>query len=175
MKNIAPDKTDKTDKEVLMSDSPCLIRPLQMSDKPEWARLWQDYLAFYDTELPEAVYDHTFERLLAVGESEPGCFVVDVREADGQETPALAGLVHYLYHAHCWKLGPVCYLQDLFVDPRYRGKGLGRRLIERVHGQAGEDGVTDIYWMTQEFNEPARRLYDRVGALTPFIKYVRSA
>lgn len=175
MNNIETDKKAKTDEEVLMSDHSFLIRPLQMSDKPEWARLWQDYLAFYDTELPEAVYDHTFERLLALGESEPSGFVAEVMDATGSETPVLAGLVHYLYHAHCWKLGPVCYLQDLFVDPCHRGRGVGRQLIERTCHQAGEDGVTDIYWMTQEFNEPARRLYDRVGALTPFIKYVRSA
>lgn len=71
MNNIETDKKAKTDEEVLMSDHSFLIRPLQMSDKPEWARLWQDYLAFYDTELPEAVYDHTFERLLALGRASP--------------------------------------------------------------------------------------------------------
>lgn len=158
-----------------MSEHPFLIRPLQMSDKPEWVRLWQDYLAFYDTELPEAVYDHTFARLLSPGEFEPGAFVAEVFDDEGRETPELAGLVHYLYHAHCWKLSPVCYLQDLFVDPRHRGQGLGRQLIERAYAQAHEDGAPDVYWMTQEFNEPARRLYDRVGALTPFIKYVRPA
>nr|WP_282103385.1 GNAT family N-acetyltransferase [Halomonas getboli] len=109
------------------------------------------------------------------GSGEPAAFVVEVPEAEGREATELAGLVHYLYHAHCWKLGPVCYLQDLFVDPRHRGLRLGRRLIESVCAKAGEDGVADVYWMTQDFNAPARRLYDRIGTLTPFIKYVRSA
>ncbi|MFG6178109.1 GNAT family N-acetyltransferase [Halomonas sp. THAF12] len=156
-----------------MSDDDLLIRPLQMSDKPEWARLWQDYLTFYGTELPEAVYDNTFARLLTPGPGEPSGFVVEVPGEGEPDAPALAGLVHYLYHAHCWKLTSVCYLQDLFVDSRYRGRRLGRQLIERVYAQASEDGAPDVYWMTQDFNREARQLYERVGALTPFIKYVR--
>ncbi|RTR05930.1 GNAT family N-acetyltransferase [Halomonas nitroreducens] len=158
-----------------MSDTPYAIRPIRAGDKPEWARLWQDYLSFYDTELPEAVYDSTFSRLLVPEDGEPRAFVVEVPNAAGeeQEVPGLVGLVHYLYHAHCWKLTPVCYLQDLFVDPRHRGQGLGRRLIERVFAQASEEEAPDVYWLTQDFNRDARRLYDRVGVLTPFIKYAR--
>jgi hypothetical protein len=33
--------------------------------------------------------------------------------------------------------------------------------------------VRSVYWMTQEFNTKARRLYDRIGKVTPFIKYSR--
>ncbi len=165
-------ETDNTDKEVLVNDHPYLIRPLQVSDKPEWARLWRDYLAFYDTELPEAVYDHTFARMLAPDLGEPSCFVAEV---SGGEASELAGLVHYLYHAHCWKLNSVCYLQDLFVDPLHRGQRLGRRLIESVYVQAGEDGAPDVYWTAQDVNGETRRLHDQIGALTPFVKYVRPA
>ncbi|ATJ82341.1 GNAT family N-acetyltransferase [Halomonas beimenensis] len=158
-----------------MTDAPYLIRPLRAGDKPEWARLWQDYLTFYGAELPEAVYDSTFASLLVPGAGEPRGFVVEAPTPAGEdrEAPRLAGLVHYLYHAHCWKLTPVCYLQDLFVDPHDRGQGLGRRLIERVYDQASEEGAPDVYWLTQDFNRQARRLYDRIGVLTPFIKYAR--
>lgn len=83
------------------------------------------------------------------------------------------GLTHYLFHRHCWKVENVCYLQDLVVDKEQRGTGVGRALIEEVYAKADEASCPSVYWMTQNFNEVGRRLYDRVGHLTPFIKYSR--
>ncbi|MGX1306119.1 GNAT superfamily N-acetyltransferase [Amorphus suaedae] len=70
-------------------------------------------------------------------------------------------------------MGPVCYLQDLFVSPDVRGSGAGRALIEAVYEAADAAGAEQVYWLTQTFNETARRLYDRVASVTPFIKYRR--
>ena len=50
---------------------------------------------------------------------------------------------------------------------------MGRALIEAVYGAADERGAPSVYWLTQDFNETARVLYDRVANLTPFIKYQR--
>ncbi|ARE38917.1 Acetyltransferase [Rhodovulum sp. P5] len=83
------------------------------------------------------------------------------------------GLVHFIFHKHCWKPEGVCYLQDLYADAEVRGKGVGRALIEAVYAVADARDVPSVYWMTQEFNATARTLYDRIGAVTPFIKYVR--
>lgn len=85
----------------------------------------------------------------------------------------LVGLAHYVFHRHGWKLENVCYLQDLYVNDAARGTGAGRALIEAVYVEADKAGSPDVYWMTQEFNETARRLYDRIGKVTPFIKYAR--
>ena len=91
-------------------------------------------------------------------------------ESDGE----LIGLVHYLFHRHCWRVENVCYLQDLFAAPEARGKGVGRALIEAVYAKADEAGSPNVYWLTQDFNHTARQLYDRIGTLTPFIKYQRA-
>ena len=40
------------------------IRPLTAEDKTQWAEMWRDYLAFYETTLPYTIYERTFERLL---------------------------------------------------------------------------------------------------------------
>ncbi len=45
--------------------------PLEKSDHAEWRRLWTDYLTFYETTLPDHVYDTTWERLFTEGEFEP--------------------------------------------------------------------------------------------------------
>jgi GNAT superfamily N-acetyltransferase len=83
------------------------------------------------------------------------------------------GLAHYLFHRHGWRIEDVCYLQDLYADPDARGRGVGRALIEAVYAAADARGCPQVYWTTQHFNAVGRRLYDRIGVLTPFIKYQR--
>ena len=146
-----------------------VIRPLEGRDESEWRRLWRAYLEFYETSLPEEVYRSTFDRMLAGNAGAENEFRGLVLEADGRP----AGLVHYLFHRHGWRIENVCYLQDLYVDPALRGTGLGRALIEAVYARADETGCPSVYWLTQDFNHTARTLYDRVGKLTPFIKYSR--
>lgn len=142
------------------------IRPLRPEDRSDWAGLWRGYLEFYETSLPETVYDSTFARLLG---DDPQDFNALVAEADGR----LVGLTHYLFHRHAWKVENVCYLQDLYAVPEMRGKGVGRALIEAVYAAADANGTPAVYWLTQEFNTTARQLYDRIGVLTPFIRYQR--
>ena len=85
----------------------------------------------------------------------------------------LVGLVHYIYHLDTWEIREVCYLQDLFVAHENRGKKIGQLLIEGVYERADKYGAPSVYWLTQEFNVPARKLYDRMADLTPFIHYER--
>jgi GNAT superfamily N-acetyltransferase len=149
-----------------MKSAPVAIRPLAASDEAEWRRLWRAYLDFYETELPEAVYAATFARNLDPAVTDRLCLVA---ETGGR----LVGLVHVIWHAHNWRLEQVCYLQDLYVDEGARGTGAGRALIEAVYAEADRRGTPAVYWMTQDFNATARRLYDRVAKVTPFVKYSR--
>ncbi|MFT5865243.1 MAG: GNAT superfamily N-acetyltransferase, partial [Gammaproteobacteria bacterium] len=87
----------------------------------------------------------------------------------------VVGLVHYLFHRHCWRIENTCYLQDLYVAPSKRGTGAGRRLIEAVYSAADAAGAPSVYWLTQDDNAAGRQLYDRVGNLTNFVKYQRPA
>jgi len=142
------------------------VRPIDASDYAEWRRLWTAYLAFYEAELPDSVFDSTWARLFAEGEYEPNGMLALV---DGKPV----GLVHYIFQRTCWSEKNNCYLQDLYADPEMRGKGIGRALIEAVYAVADKRDAATVYWMTQEFNHTARLLYDRVGKKTPFIKYQR--
>ena len=143
------------------------IRPLRAADKDQWAEMWQAYLAFYETTLPDEIYESTFARLLGDDPQDFSCFVA---EQDG----VLVGLTHYLFHRHAWKVERVCYLQDLYARPEARGTGAGRALIQAVYDEADRQGAPTVYWLTQDHNQTARQLYDRIGTLTPFIKYNRS-
>ncbi len=142
------------------------IRPIAPEDEPAWRALWTAYLKFYETSVPEEVYVATFARLLSADHPDQNGFlaVADDRPVE---------LVHYIYHAHNWRVEQVCYLQDLYADPSVRGTGVGRKLIEAVYAQADADGRPSVYWMTQDFNTEARKLYDRIAQVTPCIKYAR--
>ncbi|MEL6233431.1 MAG: GNAT family N-acetyltransferase [Pseudomonadota bacterium] len=142
------------------------VRPLAAADHPDWVRLWTLYLEFYETSVSQEVYDTTWARLMAGGAGEfRGLGAV----SDGR----LVGITHYLFHRHCWRVENVCYLQDLYVDAACRGTGAGRALIEAVYAAADAEGCPSVYWLTQDFNATARQLYDRIGQVTPFIKYSR--
>lgn len=143
------------------------IRPIEAKDEADWRRLWTAYLAFYETVLPEEIYVSTFARLLSGAPHEYRGFIAF-------DNGRAVGLAHYLFHRSCWHIDNVCYLQDLFADPDVRGKGVGRALIEAVYGAAQAQGSKEVYWMTQEFNATARRLYDRIAEKTSFLVYQRN-
>ena len=142
------------------------IRTVERGDEAEWRRLWTGYLDFYGTRVEEEVCRTAFRRLLDPNPREFHGLV-----AVGAGRPV--GLAHYLFHRHMWRLEDVVYLQDLYVDPAERGAGIGRALIEAVYAAADAARCPNVYWLTQDFNHAARKLYDRVGELTPFIKYQR--
>lgn len=141
------------------------VRPLLAGDELRWRALFAGYCAFYETELEPAVVELTWCRLLAADAGLHGL----VAEAGG----GVVGLSHVVVHPSTWSTTPYVYLEDLFVDPAARGTGAGRALIDAVYALADEHGAARVYWHTKHDNATARRLYDRVGALTPFVKYQR--
>ncbi|MDX8352155.1 GNAT family N-acetyltransferase [Cognatiyoonia sp. IB215182] len=144
------------------------IRPLRSTDRSEWEALWTGYLEFYGTSVTPEVYEATFKRLLGTDAQDYNCLIA---EMDGKPV----GLAHYLFHRHCWRIENVCYLQDLYAAPEARGLGVGRKLIEAVYAAADAAGAAQVYWTTEEDNHVGRRLYDRIGQVTKFIKYQRPA
>ena len=144
------------------------VRPLQDSDRDDWTALRTAYLDFYGTSVPSDTFATYFDRFLG---ADPQDFNGLVAVIDGK----LVGLTHYLYYRHGWKVENVCYLQDLYTDPSVRGIGVGRALIEAVYAAADANGTPSVYWLTQDENTEARKLYDRVAQVTDFIKYGRVA
>lgn len=156
------------EQSVTKAKVPVEIRPLRPADADAWRHLWTAYLAFYKTDLSDAIKDATFARLL-----DPS--VPDLNALVAVQDDRPVGLVHYIFHRHCWRIEDTCYLQDLYVDPVLRGTGTGRRLIESVYAAADAAQAPSVYWMTEHHNTTGRQLYDRVGTLTDFIKYARPA
>lgn len=139
------------------------IRPLKSSDRPQWEVLWRGYQAYYEVDLSEGE-DALFARLMSPNEEGPFCLVYELNDK-------IIGITQYLFHQTTFGSEPRCYLHDLYTDPASRGKRIGEALIKAVGEAAEKRGASQVYWLTQDFNHTARKLYDRVGELTPFIKY----
>ncbi len=139
------------------------LRGVEQKDFMQWNTLWKLYQEFYQVSLKEELSTLTFERLL--NKSEPmECFVFE----DGEK---IVGFVHFIFHRSTWSERDSCYLQDLFVSPNCRSKGIGKQLIEAVYTEAENKDCAKVYWLTHESNSTARVLYDHVAENVGFIQY----
>lgn len=143
------------------------IRFVVPADFSQWLPLWDGYNAFYgrsgETALPDAITQMTWVRFLDAREP----MYAMVAESEGR----LVGLAHYLFHRSTISIAPTCYMQDLFTSESIRGKGVGRRLIHAVYGQATLAGSARVYWQTHESNGTAMKLYDQVAERSGFLVY----
>ena len=138
------------------------VTGLHAADLPRWTELWREYLAFYGVTLPDEVYGNTWSRIQH-GAALHGL----AARHDGR----IVGITHFLLHESAWTMTPVCYLQDLFVDEASRGQGAARALIGAVADHAQRVACARMYWLTQDHNAVARRLYDQVAKHNGFIRY----
>ena len=140
-----------------------VIRPISENEREAWNPLWAGYLAFYKTTLPQEISDLAWDRF---HDPEEPIFALG-----GYINGELMGIAHYLFHRSTWAPDRYCYLEDLFVAPAARGRGLGRALIEAVYERAQAANASRVYWLTQSSNTQARILYDRVADNLGFIQY----
>lgn len=139
------------------------IRLVSADDHAAWLPLWQAYLRFYNTELPQAVSQSTWQRLLDDREQTHGALAWNGDTA--------VGLVHFIYHRSNWSIENSCYLQDLLVTEHSRGTGVGRQLIEFVYTTAKADGCCKVHWLTHETNATAIQLYERIAERPGYIQF----
>lgn len=144
-----------------------IIRTVQPNDFESWASLWEGYNSFYKRSIATDVTQNTWNRFLDPDEQ----VYALVAEVNGK----VIGFTAYLFHRHTAMTNDVCYLQDLFTDEKYRGKGVGKSLILAVSERAKERGSIQVYWMTHESNEIARTLYDKIAKYSGFIVYSKRA
>lgn len=142
-----------------------LIRAVQQGDHPFWLPLWLGYNSFYDRTLTPEEAEVTWTRLMH-GDGE-----IKALMAFDEQNGEAFGLAQYFYHTSTLNPAGSCYLQDLFVAPAARGLSVGHRLIAAVAAEAKAQGAAVLYWQTEEFNGPARRLYEKVAKRSPFIRY----
>jgi GNAT superfamily N-acetyltransferase len=77
-----------------------------------------------------------------------------------------AGFAFFFYNYSTWRGQAGLYLEDLFVLPEMRGKGIGKALLRHLAQVAMKENCYGIRWMVVEWNEPAIKFYESLGAET---------
>ena len=139
-----------------------VFREAEASDEGACGRLWPGYTDHLNATVPNEVTAHTWARVL-----DPASPVF-CRLAVADH--AVIGFAVCLLHEGSWALTPHCYLEDLYVAPESRARGVGRALIEDIRALARTRGWDRLYWHTREDN-PARRLYDGFAEASGMVVY----
>jgi GNAT superfamily N-acetyltransferase len=82
--------------------------------------------------------------------------------AEWNDVPA--GFAFFFYNYSTWRGRPGLYLEDLFVLPETRSKGIGKALMKHLAQVAIQEKCYGIRWMVLEWNEPAVKFYESLGA-----------
>ncbi|MEI8231489.1 MAG: GNAT family N-acetyltransferase [Actinomycetes bacterium] len=139
------------------------VRQIQVEDKSSWQELYLSYLKFYESEPVESSTEILWNRL-AKGEPKIQGLVA---ESNGE----IVGIAHFHYQLSTWSDTFHCYLEDLYVTEGSLGKGVATTLIAEVKKFAIEHKCSEFFWITKQSNQTARKLYDKVAALSDFVRY----
>ncbi len=132
------------------------IRQATAADVPTMLALVHA-LAMYERE-PDAVHLSEAD-LLRHGFGERPLFECLIAEDEGEP----AGFAVFFPIFSTWR-GPSIHLEDLFVQPAHRGRGLGKALLARVAAIAVERQCARLQWDVLDWNAPAIAFYQRCGA-----------
>jgi GNAT superfamily N-acetyltransferase len=116
-------------------------------------------LAEYEKAPEQAVA--TAEDLKRDGFSAQPKFRVLIAEWDGKP----AGFAFYFYHYSTWRGQPTLFLEDLFVRPPFRGKGIGKALLVYLAKIAVAENCGRFEWQVLDWNTPSIEFYKALGAV----------
>ncbi len=133
------------------------LRPAIPSDAPLILQYIRE-LAAYER-APEAAVA-TLDDLRRYAFSEHPLVRVIMAEWEGQP----AGFALWFLNFSTWEGKPGIYLEDLFVRPAFRGKGIGKALLKHLAGLALKEGWTRFVWQVLDWNTPAIEFYQAHGA-----------
>ena len=134
-----------------------ILRPVTPTDVPEVLRLIRA-LAAYERLLHEVTASEADLREALFGPL-PRVHAI-LAESDGHTV----GLALFYFSFSTFKARPNVFLEDLFVDPAFRGAGIGLALMRHIAQRALAENCRRIEWRVLNWNQPAIDFYQRIGA-----------
>jgi len=86
-----------------------------------------------------------------------GCVVVENSNSE------IIGMAIYFFAYFTW-VGKSLYLDDLYIKPEFRGKGIGSELLDEIYKIAKDNNCRRLRWQVINWNTPAIKLYEKAGA-----------
>jgi len=140
-----------------------MIRYLKPNDFDNWSDLYKDYADFYKVPMNAEILDSVWTWIHDKNHVVKGyCY-----ELKGK----IVGIAHYRAMPRPLKGRYMGFLDDLFVDPDYRGQKIAQKLIEHLKSLSKANNWCGIRWITHSSNENAKKLYDKIANNTGFDLY----
>lgn len=137
------------------------IRFLEFSDYPDWLPLWNgNNLGVENDDLTA----QTWARICDEDSKVCGLGLFE----DGR----LVGILHYVLHPSTGAMQDICYMQDVFVDPAHRRKGLAKAMIEHLHKVGKKEKWGRIYWLADKSDTGVQAFYQNLGVALDFSLHI---
>ena len=140
-----------------------MIRKLEKKDKENWTKLYNGYADFYKVSMNTGILDTLW------GWIHDETHVVNAIcfELEGK----IVGIAHYRTMPRPIKGKYIGFLDDLFVEPEFRGQQIAQKLISHLKSLSKTNNWDGIRWITHSSNENAKKLYDKIANNTGFELY----
>jgi ribosomal protein S18 acetylase RimI-like enzyme len=140
-----------------------MIRELEQKDKQNWAKLYNGYADFYKVSMNSKILDTLWTWIHDQNHIVSGiCF-----ELEGK----IVGIAHFRTMPRPIKGEYIGFLDDLFVEPEFRGKKIAQKMISHLKSLSKANNWNGIRWITHSSNKTAKNLYNKIANNTGFELY----
>ena len=132
-----------------------MIRKLQLKDKENWTKLYNDYANFYKVPMNTGILDTLWGWIHDDNHIVNGiCFELESK---------IVGIAHFRTMPRPITGEYVGFLDDLFIKPEFRGQKIAQKLISHLKSLSKANNWNGIRWITHSSNEKAKKLYDKIA------------
>ena len=140
-----------------------MIRNLEKKDKKNWTKLYNGYANFYKIPMNNEVLDTLWGWIHNENHIINGiCFELEDK---------IVGIAHYRTMPRPIVGKYIGFLDDLFVEPDFRGQKIGQKLISYLKSLSKANNWDGVRWITHSSNENAKKLYNKIATNTGFELY----
>ena len=140
-----------------------MIRNLEKKDKDNWAKLYNGYANFYKIPMNTDILDTLWDWIHAKNHIVNAfCFELEDN---------IVGIAHYRTMPRPIKGQYIGFLDDLFVEPEFRGQKIDQKMISHLKSLSRTNNWNGIRWITHSSNKTAKILYDKIARNTGFELY----
>ena len=132
-----------------------MIRNIEIKDKEQWKRLYRGYADFYQVTISEQILETIWEWLNDTNH--------DLNALVYEIDNSIVALAHYRRMPSPLRGKYIGFLDDLYVEPKFRGKKIGEKIIKKLNEISKERNWGLIRWITRNDNHNAKSLYDKVA------------
>lgn len=147
-----------------MNSMNVIVSKLNPDDRNQWEKLYYAYADFYNMPMDTAILDTIW---LWIFDDKNQFFALIAKNEAGDAL----GFMHCREMPSPLRGSVVGFLDDLYVDPEYRGTGCVQALYKALNKFGKDKGWPFIRWITAEDNYRGRASYDKIAEKTHWLTY----